>query len=78
MRRSYYVPAACLLTALLAAAATTAVAHEKGAWKKGYDISKTGLTPRYPANMRCSPLDFVLRKLGRRRRNAARSAAFRS
>lgn len=56
MRRSYCQPAACLLAAFLVSAATTAVAHEKGAWKKGYDISRTGLTPRYPANMRCSPL----------------------
>ena len=31
-------------------------AHEKGAWKKGYDITRTGLTPRYPENMSCSPL----------------------
>jgi murein DD-endopeptidase MepM/ murein hydrolase activator NlpD len=43
-----------LLVCLLIA--ERASAHEKGAWKEGYDITKTGLTPRYPIDMRCSPL----------------------
>jgi murein DD-endopeptidase MepM/ murein hydrolase activator NlpD len=33
-----------------------AAAAEMGARSKGYDIQKTGLTPRYPSNMSCSPL----------------------
>jgi hypothetical protein len=54
MRRTHYLPTVGVLWVCFMAAA--AFAHDKGAWKKGYDITKTGLTPRYPTNMSCSPL----------------------
>jgi murein DD-endopeptidase MepM/ murein hydrolase activator NlpD len=53
MRRNCWLLIACLLNLIMITAAS---GHEKGAWKKGYDITKTGLTPRYPVNMSCSPL----------------------
>lgn len=49
-----------LLATVLAAAYSAAVLPASGtetfARQKGYDISKTGLTPRYPSNSSCSPL----------------------
>lgn len=54
MRRTYRLVASILgayFTVVL-----TALAVENGDWKKGYDITKTGLTPRYPSDISCSPL----------------------
>lgn len=45
--------AAALLAAGLFA---VALAHSNDAVRKGYDVTRTGLTPRYPANMSCSRL----------------------
>lgn len=53
MRRNYWLLIAVALNFIVIA---SAFANEKGAWKKGYDVTRTGLTPRYPTNMNCSPL----------------------
>lgn len=50
----YSLPARCALVACLLLSA--ALAARNDTVRKGYDTTKTGLTPRYPQNMSCSPL----------------------
>lgn len=47
---------ATVLVAAYFAAACTAFGADMPARQKGYDISKTGLMPRYPSSKSCSPL----------------------
>jgi murein DD-endopeptidase MepM/ murein hydrolase activator NlpD len=41
---------------LLASSVAGLTSPEQGSALRGYDVSKTGLTPRYPSNHVCSPL----------------------
>jgi murein DD-endopeptidase MepM/ murein hydrolase activator NlpD len=54
MSLKYYLPAWCLLIGYFMV--TAAFAHQNDVERKGYDITRTGLTPRYPVNMSCSRL----------------------
>jgi murein DD-endopeptidase MepM/ murein hydrolase activator NlpD len=58
MRASWWYVAAYLLILVLSAVMVTSViAKSKGDFAlKGYDITPTGLEPRYPAGLTCSPL----------------------
>jgi murein DD-endopeptidase MepM/ murein hydrolase activator NlpD len=68
MRSKFHLPArfvlfTCVFAGALFAVAVfavglfaVAVAHQNDGARKGYDITRTGLTPRYPQNMSCSRL----------------------
>ena len=55
MRTIHGLWATILATAYFAAA-FTAFGADMPARQKGYDITKTGLMPRYPSHQSCSPL----------------------
>jgi murein DD-endopeptidase MepM/ murein hydrolase activator NlpD len=48
--------AALCSVALLASSVAGLASPEQSSVLRGYDITKTGLTPRYPSNRSCSPL----------------------
>lgn len=68
MRWKFHLPArfaffTCVFAAALFAAVmlavglfAVAVAHQNDVGRKGYDVTRTGLTPRYPQTMSCSRL----------------------
>lgn len=56
MRRTYLAAAVAILGAYCATAAAALGLQGHSLQRKGYDITKTGLTPRYPSRSSCSPL----------------------